>query len=174
MWPWSARDFCFPDWWPVLWLRRSWKRAPSAAPPPPLPLESDKSGNSRCEDADCESRGRRLAVLPALPFQSFLPRAVGKSGLFLLPHPPVCSPLHQPRSHLFFPPNWSWGQGSVAKCATWSGLLRKGFQHLSFDKSQRLQEIEHGVQLLGAGTENTSPSRRKITSHSGSSLKMKT
>lgn len=47
----------------------------------------------RPEDAERESRGRGLAVLPALPFRSFLPGAVGKSGPFLFPHPPVCSSL---------------------------------------------------------------------------------
>lgn len=73
-----------------------------------------------------EKTGRGLAVLPAPPFQSFLPGAVGKSHLFLLLYPPVCS-LHQLTSHLLFPPNRNQGQGSVAKSATWSGLLGKGF-----------------------------------------------
>lgn len=169
VWSWSARDFCFPDRWPVLWLSRSWKHAPPAAPPP-VPLESDKSRNCRPEDAERESRGRGLAVLPALPFPCFLPGAVGKEGPFLLPHPlGALHSLSTPSPHLF-PPNWSRGPASGAKSAAWSGLLRKGFQRLPFDKSQSLQETEHGVQLLGAGTVNPSPSRRKITSHSGSCL----
>lgn len=113
---------------------------------------------------------QKISCFASTPFPVLPSRGCREKWSIPPASPPVCSPLHQPRGHLLFPPNWSWGQGSVAKCATWSGLLWKGFQHLPFDKSQKLQEIEHGVRLLGAGTENTSPSRRKISSHSGSSL----
>ena len=112
----------------------------SAAPPPLPPLESDEGKKFRPEDAERENRGRGLAVLPGLSFLSFLPGAVGKSGPSLLRHPLVCSPLHQSPSPLPFPPNWSQGQGSVAKSATGSGLLQKGFQHRLFDQSQSLGE----------------------------------
>ena len=81
--------------------------------------------------------------MPGLFFLSFLPRAVGKSRPPLLCHPPVCSPLRQrppARALSSSPTNWSPAQGSVAKSATWSGLLQKDFQHLPFDQSQSLQK----------------------------------
>lgn len=108
-----------------------------------------------------ESRDGGLAVLPGLFFLSFLPGLLGRAV-----HPcsviPVCSLLRQhprprpPEALSSSPTNWSPAQGSVAKSATWSGLLQKDFQHLPFDQSQVCKKkkdtgskfLEQGLQTL--------------------------
>lgn len=97
---WPARVLRFPNWWLSFGLSRPWKPASASAPPPPLPLGSDKGPGPRPADAE---EGRTLAVSPGLPSGLFFQGPLG-GALFLLLHPPVCSPLYQFLSTLLFPP----------------------------------------------------------------------